>query len=78
MHLAQHGSQCRAGMGGPLCSLARGAFAKVSEGLVGPGRGSTGNDDNTRSFPNPFAPVPLRGGVEGGGGWGEQTSEIWA
>uniref|UniRef100_A0AC11CW01 Uncharacterized protein n=1 Tax=Ovis aries TaxID=9940 RepID=A0AC11CW01_SHEEP len=31
-----------------------------SEGLVGPRRSSTDNDDNTRSLPHPFAPLPLR------------------
>ncbi|KAJ1076414.1 hypothetical protein K5549_002454, partial [Capra hircus] len=67
----QHGSQRRAGMGRPLCPLARGALAKVSEGLVGPRRSSTDNDDNTRSLPHPFAPLPL-------GAQREQTLEIWA
>lgn len=70
MLLSQHGSQCRTGMGSPLCSLARGAFAKVSEGPVGPRRSRTDNDDNTRSLPNPFAPLRLLGGVEGRGGGG--------
>lgn len=57
-------------MGGPLCSLARGALAKVSEGLVGPRRSSTDNFDNTRSLPNPFAPAPLQvgWGLRGVGG----------
>lgn len=63
-------------MGGPLCPLARGAPAKVSEGLVGPQRSST-DDDNARSLPNPFAPVPLRAGGRGRGHGEEQTPEIW-
>ncbi|EAW76058.1 neuronatin, isoform CRA_b [Homo sapiens] len=57
-------------MWGPLCSLARGALGKVSEGPVDPRRSSTDNDEDTRSLPNPFAPVPLRGRVERGGGIG--------
>lgn len=75
--LDQNGSQCRAGMGVPLCSLVRGALAKVSEGLVGPRRSSTDNDEDISSLPSPFAPIPLLAGGRGGGKR-EQTLEIWA
>lgn len=75
--LDQHGSQCRAVMGGPLCSLVRGALAKVSEGPVGPWRSSTDNDEDIRSLPNPSDPVPLPESGRGGGR-GEQILEIWA
>lgn len=77
MLLDQHGSQCRAGMGGPLCSLVRGALAKVSEGPVGPQKSSTDNDEDISSLPSPFAPVPLPAGGRGGGKRGA-TLEIWA
>lgn len=68
MLLDQHGSQCRAGMGGPLCSLVRGALAKVSEGPVGPQKSSTDNDEDISSFPGPPSPpipLPAGGGEEG-------------
>lgn len=61
------------GGGGPLCSFVRGALAKVSEGPVGPWKSSTDNDEDIRSLPNPFDPVPLPEGGRGGGR-GEQFS----
>ncbi|EDL96668.1 neuronatin, isoform CRA_b [Rattus norvegicus] len=63
-------------MGGPLCSLVRGALAKVSEGPVGPQKSSTDNDEDISSFPSPLPPLPLSHGRRVGedGGRGEQPS----
>ncbi|XP_063104440.1 neuronatin isoform X2 [Cavia porcellus] len=73
---ASKGANAAQEWGGPLCSLAREALAKVSEGPVGPLRSSTDNDEDIRFFSNPFAKVPLSGGSGREGVWGVGPGDL--
>lgn len=47
-------------MRGLLCSLVRGALAKVSEGPVGPREAAPTNDEDMSSLPAPLPPSHYR------------------